>query len=142
MKSKPQVNGSVTLNGVVGNIPRELPAQEDRGAAETLAPDADATKNGTQYSAPAMEQATVDLVAIPVDGNAMTQFGAADQTKQAEIEVDPSATIDVPSGVLDGLLSGSAVSSQKVSRSNKESGLKVVPSTIGSMIGKDRKSVV
>ena len=66
MKSKPQVNGSVTLNGVVGNIPRELPAQEDRGAAETLAPDADATKNGTQYSAPAMEQATVDLVAIPV----------------------------------------------------------------------------
>ncbi len=135
MKSKPQVKGSFSHDGVVGNITRELPAQEDRGAAETLAPDADATKNGTQHSAPAMEQATVDLVASPVDGNAMTQFGAADQTKQAELEVDPSATIDVPSGVMDGLLSGSAVSSGKGSLPNKDSGLKVVPSTIGSMIG-------
>ena len=135
MKSKPQVKSSGNHNGDVGNLTRELPAQEDCGAAETLAPDADATKQGSLHSEFAIEQATVDMVASPVGGFAGADFGAAGISKQREIEIDPSATIDIPSGVLDGLLSGPAMASEKGSHSSKAGGLKVPPSTIGSVIG-------
>ena len=132
MDKKPQVADSGRRGN--GNQTQEISGLEHLGA-ETFAPTDDVTGRGSLLDNLSEAPATVDLPPIVVDGNAQTQFGAADMTRPGVSEVDLSPTMDVPSGLLEGLLTSPPGATGKSSKPSKSSGLKTPPSTVGSIIG-------
>lgn len=133
MNKKPQVADSGRLHGN-GNQTKDILGLEDLGA-ETFAPTDDVTERGSLLNNLSETPATMDLPPVVVDGNAQTQFGAADMTRTGASEVDLSPTMDIPSGLLEGLLTAPTAATGKSSKPSKSSGLKTAPSTVGSIIG-------